>query len=289
MILVTGASGNLGSAVVNELLLRIPAEEIAVLSRDEAKVAALAAKGVTVKIGDYDNYESLVAAFQGIDKLYFVSGSDIEKRTTQHENVVNAAKEAGVGHVVYTSFQRKTDSADSVIGFVAASHLKTEELLKTSGLTYTILKHGLYLEVLPLFLGEHVVDTATVFLPAGDGKVSFAARQDMAEGGAIVLTSAGHENKVYEFGGATSYSMQDIANVLAEVSGKEIAYVSPTTDDFVNALTEAGVPKFAIDLTLGFSLGIAAEEFDGPTTELADLLGHELISPAVFLKGAYSL
>lgn len=289
MILVTGASGNLGRAVANELLNRVEASEIAVLTRDKAKVADLEEKGIKVVQGDYDNYDSLVAAFKGVDKLYFVSGSDIANRMKQHENVVNAAKEAGVGLVVYTSFQRATDKKDSIIGFVAESHIGTEELLKASGLNYTILKHALYLEVLPLFLGGNVVSSGTVYLPAKDGKVSFASRADMAEGGAAILASDGHENKEYEFGGQLSLGMEDVAKVLTELSGKEISYVSPEIEEYKEALAGFGVPQGAIDVTVGFSQGIAAGEFDGPTNELKDLLGRELVSLPTFLKATYSL
>lgn len=117
-ILVTGATGGLGSAVVNFLLEKTAASNIAVLVRDSAKVEALKEKGVSIVVGDYSDIDSLIAAFQGIDKLYFVSGSDIQHRLLQQENVVKAAVAAGVKHVVYTSFQRKNETATSPIAFV---------------------------------------------------------------------------------------------------------------------------------------------------------------------------
>ncbi|SFU39190.1 NAD(P)H dehydrogenase (quinone) [Pustulibacterium marinum] len=289
MILVTGASGSLGAQVVNELLNRVEDSEIAVLSRDTSKVAEFKEKGIEIRQGDYNDYESLVKAFDGINKLYFVSSSDIPNRIAQHENVVNAAKEAKVGHIVYTSFQRKTNKKDSIIGFVAESHIHTEEIIKASGIPYTILKHALYMEVIPLFLGDKVIDMGAVYLPTDDGKVSYASRVDMAQGGAIILSTNGHENKEYEFGGELSLGMDDVAKVLSGLSGKEIAYVSPSTEDFIKTLSEAGVPKEAIDITVGFSVGIAAGEFDGATNDLKDILGHELISLSTFLKGAYDL
>jgi len=162
-ILVTGATGGLGSAVVNALLAKTEASNIAVLVRDAAKVEALKEKGVNILVGDYSDFDSLVAAFQGIDKLYFVSGNDIHNRIPQQENVVKAAVAAGVKHVVYTSFQRKNETATSPIAFVAEGHLKTEEWLKASGLTYTILKHGLYTDLLPMFVGEQVLETGVIY------------------------------------------------------------------------------------------------------------------------------
>ncbi|MCF1191547.1 SDR family oxidoreductase [Mangrovimonas sp. AS39] len=287
MILITGASGHLGAAVVNELLNRVEASQLAVLSRNVEKVNKFKELGVEVRQGDYDDYDSLVKAFKGVDSLYFVSGNDIASRMQQHENVVKAAKEAGVKHIVYTSFQRQTDELDSIIQFVAESHIKTEDLIKESGIPYTILKHGLYLEVLPLFIGDTILETQTVFLPADDGKVSFASRADMAQGAAIILSTSGHEGKTYEFGGEVSYGMKNVAEILSKLSGKDISYISPTIEDFVNALSEAGVPQGAIDVTVGFSQGIAAGEFDQPTTTLKDILGHELLSLSTFLEATF--
>ncbi|RSK38602.1 SDR family oxidoreductase [Mangrovimonas spongiae] len=287
MILITGASGNLGSAVTNELLYRIEASQIAVMSRDTGKVDKFKKKGVQVRQGDYNDYESLVKAFSGIDKLYFVSGSDIVSRMKQHENVIKAAKEVGIKHIVYTSFQRKTNNKDSVIQFVAESHINTEELIKNSGIPYTILKHALYMEVLPLFIGEDVIEKQTIYLPANEGKVSFASRADMAQGAAIILSTKDHLGKTYEFGGEKSFTMEDVAQILTELSGKEITYISPKTDDFITTLSDAGVPKPAIDVTVGFSLGIAAGEFNQPTTTLKDLLGHELLSLSTYLEAEF--
>ncbi|WP_418511722.1 SDR family oxidoreductase [Corallibacter sp.] len=287
MILVTGASGQLGDLVVKQLLNKIQASEIAVLSRDTSKVENLKKLGVEVRQGDYDNYKTLVNAFAGIKKLYFVSASDIEKRDSQHENVVNAAIEAGIEHIVYTSFQRKTDKKDSVIGFIANSHLDTEQKIKDSGLTYTILKHALYMEVIPLFIGDNVLDTKTIYIPTEQGQVSFVSRKDLAEGAAIILTTSGHNNKVYEFGNDKVLSMQDIAQELSKLANQTISYTSPKPEDFVATLTQNNVPKPFIDLRLGFSIGIAADEFNNPTDELKNLLGKDLISISSYLKDTY--
>ncbi|MGJ5641087.1 SDR family oxidoreductase [Formosa sp. S-31] len=287
MILVTGSSGHLGAAVVNELLNRVEAKNIAVMARDVSKLSEFKALGVEVRQGDYNDLKSLILAFKDVDKLYFVSGSDIEKRNQQHINVVDAAKEAGVKHIIYTSFQRKTEAKDSVIGFIANSHIDTEEYIKASGIPYTILKHALYMEVIPLFIGQQVLESGVVYIPTEDGKVNFTSRQDLAEGAAKILTTNGHENKYYEFGSDVAVSMEDIAQILSKLSGKNISFVSPTTQDFVKTLGEIGVPKPAIDITLGFSAGIAAGEFNAPTTTLKDLLGHELINIPTFLEATY--
>lgn len=287
-ILVTGATGSLGRAVVENLLKTVRPDQLAVLARDPAKAADLQAQGVSVKQGDYNDYASLVAAFAGIDKLFLVSSDDIPNRVAQHTNAIKAAKEAGVQHVVYTSFQRKTEDGSSAAAGIAEAHLATEKLLKEVGLTYTILRNALYFEVLPLFMGP-VLETGTIYLPAGEGKCAYASRADMAAAGAAVLTGSGHENQSYELSTNTALSFADVANILSDLSGKAIQYVSPSAEEFGTQLAAAGVPAGAIQMTAAFSVAIGQGEFDFPSTTLEKLLGHAPTSAAEFLKAAYKL
>lgn len=289
MILVTGATGPLGSAVVKFLTEKIEPSSIAVLARNPAKAEALKTLGVDVRQGDYEDYASLLKAFQGVEKLYFVSGSDLMKRGGQHMNIVNAAKEAGVKHIIYTSFQRKNESDSSPIALVANTHIDTEKAIKDSGLTYTIMKHNVYMDMLPMFIGEKVLENGTIFLPAGDGKAAYATRVDMAEAGARVLTSEGHENKEYEISNTESVSYGEIANDLSELSGKEIKYVSPSQEVFKAELTKLGVPEMYIGINAGFSEAIRQGEFDFPTTDLEKLLGRKPTPVKAFLKKAYGV
>lgn len=288
-ILVTGASGQLGKAAVNELLQKVDAQLISVLVRDPQKVEDLKEQGVNVIQGDYTDYNSLVAAFTGIDKLYFVSSSDVMNRLGQHENVVKAAVEAGVGHIFYTSAQCKSEDGTSPIAFVADAHWKTDNLIKESGLTYTILKHGLYTDILPMFMGDKVIETGTIFLPAGDGKSSFVSRKDFGAAGANLLTTEGHENKVYEMGAPVAFSFHDIASILSELSGKTIQYVSPSAEQFTEQLKSYGLPDEAIQGAATFCVAIAQGEFDFPSTDLQTILGREPESVKDFLKAAYQL
>src|SRR5665648_428363 len=221
-MLITGATGHLGASVVDELIGKKGTKNVSVLVRDLSKAGKLKDKGVQLLQGDYNDYNSLVSAFQGTDKLYFVSGSDIFNRKAQHENIVKAAKAAKVGHIFYTSFQRKTDDDTSPIALVASAHLLTEKLIRESGLTYTILKHALYAEVLPMFMGDQVLNSGVIFLPAGNGKASFTSREDMASAGVAVLTDKRHENKTYEISVNKSYTFSEIAVLLTELSGKQI-------------------------------------------------------------------
>lgn len=287
MILITGATGHLGKTTIDFLLKKTSPSNIAVLVRDISKAAELSKRGLSVRQGDYNDFSSLVKAFQGIDKLYFVSGTDVANRELQQANVVNAAKEAGIRHVIYTSFQRRNETETSPIAFVSKSHLSTEKLLKDSGLTYTILKHTLYLDMLPMFIGEKAMERGTIVQPAGNGKVSYASRTDMAEAAANILSTPGHENKIYEISGNESYSYSDIATIISELTGKQITYVSPTHEVFHQELTKAGVPAEYIGLFASFSEGVKQGEFDFPDNTLEKLLGRKPLSAREFLKSVY--
>lgn len=288
-ILITGATGHLGRAVVNELINQQQVDQIVVMARDLSKTSDLKETGVTLVQGDYDNCDSLVKAFEGIDKLYFVSGSDVANRVKQHENVVKAAKAANIGQIVYTSFQRKTEDGTSPIACVAQAHLLAEKLIMESGLTYTILKHALYSDVLPMFIGDQVINTGNIFLPAGNGKCPYTSRSDMALAGAAILTGARHENRSYDIAVSNTYSFYDIANSLSELSGKKIEYTAPDPETFTNVLKQNGVPEEGIMATLAFCQAIAVGEFDFPSTDLEELIGKKPENLKEFLRNAYEL
>ena len=287
-ILVTGATGPLGKAVVTELLKNTAAANIAVLVRDPAKAADIAAAGVTVLQGDYNDYASLEAAFKGIDKLYFVSGNDVAGRIPQHENVVKAAIAAKVGHIFYSSFDRKTEDSTSPIAFVAEAHLHTEDLLKASGISYTILKHSVYSNMLPMFMGAKVLETG-IHLPAGKGKVPFATREDMGIAGAKLMLGSGHENKSYVLAGDVSYSFEDVAGILSELSGKTITYTAASAADYAAELATAGVPEEYGHVFASFAQAMEQGEFDFPDSTLEKILGRKPVSLKGYLKTAFSL
>jgi NAD(P)H dehydrogenase (quinone) len=288
MILVTGATGNYGKSTINFLLKKgITATNIVALVRDEDKAADLKAKGIEVRIGDYSNYEQLVIAFKGIEKLLLVSGSDIANRTKQHENVVNAAKQAGVKHILYTSFERKNETASSPISFVATSHIATENLIKQSGLVYTIFKNNLYLDILPWFFGENVIETG-VFLPTGEAKSALTLRDDMAEATANVIISEGHENKEYALSNTEHVTIGEVAKSLSEVVGKEISYINPSADVYIATLTNANVPKEFVAMFAGFAEAIKQGEFEVQKSDLEVLLGRKPITAKQYLAMVYS-
>lgn len=286
-ILITGATGQLGKVVVNELLQKINAGEITILVRDPKKAEELKTKGVNVLKGDYTDYGSLVTAFKGIDKLYFVSSSDKINRFAQHENVVKAAVEAKIGHIFYTSAHRKSEDETSPLA--GDAHWQTDNLIKKSGLTYTILKHALYTELLPLFIGSKVLETGTISLSAGNGRSSFASRTDLAAAGELVLTTEGHQNKEYLLGSEVSYSFGDMAEMLTELSGKPVQYISPAVAIFSEQLKSAGLPDKVIHGVTTFCKAVVQGEFDFPSTELEIILGRKPQSVKEFLKTAYRL
>ena len=288
-ILVTGATGNFGKATIDFLLQKgIAAGQISAFARDESKATDLKTKGINVIRGNYDDYASLVAAFKGIDKLLFVSGSDVTKRVVQHESVVKAAIEAGVKHVIYTSFERKNETETSPIATVAEAHLKTEKWLKESGLTYTILKNNLYMDLIPVFIGDKVLETGMVYLPAGEGKAGFTLRNDMAEATANILVTSGHEGKIYDITNVETYTYGDVASAIAGITGKAIKYVSPTVEEYIRTLTGAGVPAEYSGMFAGFASAQFEGEFDFAGNELEQLLGRKPTSLRDFLRTIYS-
>lgn len=287
--MITGATGPLGSAVIDSLLKKTSPERIVALVRNVDKAAGLAASGVEVRTGDYSEQPSLVSAFRGIDKLYFVSGNDIAHRMPQHEKVVRAAKEAGVRQVVYTSFQHKDETAASPIAFVAQSHLETEDLLKASGLVYTILQHGIYADMIPIFSGPTLLETKTLYQPAGDGRTAFAVRTDLAEAGANVLLDATgrYDNRTLVLTGAEAVSYHEVVKCISDATGLPIVYHSPSLEEFNAALTRAGVPAEIIGVVAGFATAIKAGEFDEVSNDLEQVLGRKPTRTAEFLKGVY--
>lgn len=287
-ILVTGATGHFGKATVDFLLQKgIPATNIAALVRDENKAQDLLDKGIQVRQGDYNDPASLKAAFQGVDKLLLVSGTDIENRQKQHENAVNAAKEAGVKHIVYTSFVRKNESDSNPLGALAQSHIATDNAIKASGIPYTILLNSLYADALPLFLGNNVKETG-IFFPAGEGKTAFTLRSDLAEAAANVLADTGHENREYVLASSEKNSFHDIAKAIGDLNGVDISYNSPSQEIFRDALTKAGVPPHYVGISAAFGEAIKQGEFDVPSTDLEQLLGRKATPLEQYLKSAYA-
>jgi len=281
-ILVTGATGHFGKAVI-ETLAKKGVAALA-LVRSEAKAGDLK----NVRIGDYDNYDSLVRAFKGIDKLLFVSSSDVAARIPQHENVVKAAKATGVKHIVYTSYLSKNTTSTSQIAMVAEAHQKTEQWLKESGIPYTFMKNNIYTEYIPLTIGDKVLETGMIYVPAASGKTAYVLRTEMAEIAANILTSAGHEGRSYNITNEKAVSYEEIAKWISEASGKNVKYVSPTPEEFSKTLIGFGVPELVVKVITSFEVAKAKGELDITDNTVENLLGRKPTSVEKFVKEYYS-
>ncbi|WP_304145366.1 SDR family oxidoreductase [Mesoflavibacter zeaxanthinifaciens] len=288
MILVTGATGEYGTHAINSLLEKgVEPSNISALVRSEEKGKALKEKGLNIKIGDYNDYNSLVEAFKGVDKLLFVSGSEIGTREAQHKNVVNAAKEAGVDFIAYTSFIRNVDAKDSAIEFLQDTHQKTEQWIKDSGIDYAILQNGLYLDILPMFLGENVLEDG-ILLPAEDGKSNSVLRAELAEAAAHVLTTSGHENKTYPLVNNEAVTYQEVANQLSSIKGETVNYTSPKPDTYQTILKENNVPEEYIGMLTSFSVAQAKGELQLENNTLEQFLGRKPKTVKQYLTEVYS-
>lgn len=286
MILVTGATGHLGISVVEQLLKHTSANNIVAFARDENKAKHLKEKGIEVRIGTFDDKDSLDNAMRGIEKVLLISTID-HHRLQQHQNVVDAAKNADVKHILYTGVSLK-DVNNSAIKVLMESHFQTEEYIKESGLNYTFLRNTLYTDVIPSFVGEKVFETG-IYLPAGNGKVPYALRREMGEAAANVLLGNGHENKVYEITGSELYSYTDVATALSELSNKNVVYTDVDAEELTEQLKQIGVPEFAIFLTVGFGTETKNHQFENVSKDLENLLGRKPVVLKDALKELYNL
>jgi NAD(P)H dehydrogenase (quinone) len=286
-ILVTGANGHYGRAVLKALLNNgLEERNIYAMVRDKTKASELQSLGIHVVFGNYEDYDSLLKAFSGIDKLLFVSGSDIRNRSIQHKLVVKAAKNAGVKHILYTSQQHKSDHRDSPIYFIIKSHLATEIAIMNSGMKFTILRNSLYMDILPEFLGEKVVEKG-IFLPAGHGKIAFTLRSEMAETAAVILISKGHTNKVYEISGS-NISFTEIAQKISDLKGHNITYLSPDPKVFINAAVKNGAPRMQTKMLASFAQAAQIGELNSESSHMEKLLGRKPMQVEDFLQQIYN-
>jgi NAD(P)H dehydrogenase (quinone) len=267
-LVVTGATGHLGRLVVEALLARgVPAADITATGRSTDGLADLAARGVNLAVADFQDPATLDAAFAGADTLLLVSSGSFDDRAGQHRNAIDAAVRAGVGHVVYTSGPQASTSRMLLM----ADHATTEAALAASGLPFTILRDGWYVE-------NYTAQAATYLEhgmvgAAGDGRVSIAPRSDYAEAAAVVLTTEGHVGKVYELGGE-AVTLAEIAALISSATGSEIAYTDLPVETLTGILVGAGFPEPVAAIFADVDRGIAEGELLVDPTDLATLLGR---------------
>lgn len=284
-LLVTGATGNLGRLTLQALLTQVPPQRLAGLARDPSRATDLAEQGVDIRKGDYFDHDSLVEAFTGVDRLLLVSAEAFTDRDTQHANVIAAAKQAGVQHVVFTAVQRREDSDARQVG-VTDGDIFAENALKNSGLTYTILRHPVFTEVLGGHLGADAY-TNGVRVPAGDGTVAPATRHDLAAANVAVLTQDGHENTTYTLGGSEAASFRNIANALTEIHGSEVPYVPITAEEYTEDYLARGFPREVAEFLTAWVTAVAGGAFSENTGDLERLIGYRPTSYREFLAQHY--
>lgn len=286
-VLITGATGNYGYAVIEAFIKKgVDKKNIYAMARDEAKASLLTPLGINVVFGDYNDYNSMVKAFSGIDKLLFVSSGEMKNRSIQHKQVVKAAKKASVKHILYTSQIHETDDPKSPMKFVMKSHLATEIAIMKSGMYFTILRNGLYLDMLSLFLGKNVIENG-IYLPAGNGKIAFTLRNEMAEVAANILNSDGHKDKIYDVAGK-AVSFLEVAAMIYHITNKNITYVSPDIETFINTAVGSGIPKEYAKMIGGFSLAAKQGELAGLNSKMEELLERKPTSVEDFLVKMYA-
>jgi NAD(P)H dehydrogenase (quinone) len=213
---------------------------------------------------------------------FYWSSNGIVDRLNQHKNVINAAIENNVKHIVYTSIDIKSFK-DTVISHVSQVHIDTANYLRQAGVPYTLLDNTLYADLIPMFIGENVVETG-IFFPAGDGRSPFLPRKEMAEAAAIVLTTPGHENQEYAITAETAYSFAQIADMLSEITAKDIKYHNTDADTYVEQLVHAGVPKENALFLAGFGKAILNGELDTHRSDIEKILGRKPLELKEFLK-----
>jgi len=276
MIVITGASGQLGRLVIHSLLTKLPASKVVAAVRNPARASDLAALGIQVRKADYTDPASLVTAFQGAEKVLLISSSEIGQRTAQHRNAIDAAKKAGVALLAYTSILH----ADSSPLGLAAEHAATEAYLRESGLPYVLLRNGWYTENY-LASVQPALQHGAFIGSAAEGRISSAARADYAEAAAVVLTTLVQSGEVYELAGDDSYTLAEFAAELSRQSGKQIPYVNLPEGEYKAALLGAGLPEPIAGLLADSDVGASKGGLFDDQRQLSALIGR----PTTALEG----
>lgn len=268
-LLVTGATGKLGSKIVESLLKLVPASDLVVSVRNIEKAEALRNKGIEVRHGDFDQPETLEQAFKGIDRLLIISADgDNETRIQQHSNAVEAAKRAGVKFIAYTSLANATESKN----LMAPPHVATEAAIIKTGIPYSFLRNNWYLEN-EMGSIQGAMNGAPWVTSAGEGKVGWALQQDYADAAANVLAGTGHENTVYELSGPL-LTQEELASAVGKVINKEISVQQVTDEEYAQIMKGLGVPDFALPIVVGIQESIRNGSLSVESTDFEKVLGR---------------
>ena len=272
---VTGATGQLGQLVINELLAKVDPQNIVAIVRDITKAEGLQKKGVQVRIASYQDNDALIEAISGVHKLLLISSSDMSSsRAEQHKNVIDAAKARGVQYIAYTSILE----ADTTTNPLAPDHKATEEYILASGLSYSFLRHGWYHENYTGTIAS-ADQSGIVLTSAGEGRVSSAARGDYAAADVAVLTHDSPE-RVYELAGDDSWNFAELAAIVAGILGKEVVLRSVDYSEHVAQLITAGLDAGTAQFVAAIDTSIA----DGGLQNDDKMLSRVIERPTVTLE-----
>lgn len=247
-IAITGASGQLGRLVADQLLDTVDPAEVVLLTRDPAKLADYAARGADVRAADFGKPDELVDAFAGVERVLLISTDAVGTRVEGHRAAIDAAAKAGVRHIAYTSFAEL--APDNPAG-VVADHIATEDALRESGVAWTMLRNNLYADMQVDTVAQAAASGQLV-TNVGDGGTAYVTRADCAAVAVGVLTSEGHEGKAYDITGPQAYTPADLAALAAEQSGSPVEVVQVDDEAYTAGLVSAGLPDFIAPLLTSF-------------------------------------
>ncbi len=278
---ITGATGQLGKLVVEQLKSKVGKDSIVALVRTPEKANEL---GVDIRSFDYNNPEGLTEQLKGIDRLLLISANEIGQRVRQHKNVIDAAKNAGIKWLVYTSLLH----ADSTTINLAGEHLETEKLLKDSGIDYTILRNGWYTENYTGSI-EGAIAGGAFIGSAGSGKISSAARVDYAEAAAVVLSYESYKGKVFELAGDEAYTLSDLADEISKQTGKDIPYKNLPEAEYAKILESFNIPKEFSYAIANWDISVSKGDLFDDSKQLSKLIGKPTTSMKESVKWALKL
>jgi NAD(P)H dehydrogenase (quinone) len=281
MIVVTGATGHLGSLVIKALLKKMPASGIVAAVRNSEKAKSIAALGVHIRNADYNQPSTWDIALKGVDKVLLISSSELGQRAKQHRSVIDAAKRAGVKFLAYTSILH----ADTSPLGLAVEHKATEALIRASGVPFALLRHGWYTENYTAGIPGALAQGA-VYGCAGEGRIAAAARADYAEADAAVLTAEDQAGRVYEFAGDAAFTLAEFAAEIARQSGKKIGYVNMPEAEYKKVLLKAGLPEPVAALLSDSDTGVSKGGLFDDGHQLSKLIGRPTTSLAAAVKAA---
>ncbi|OOF47041.1 NAD(P)-dependent oxidoreductase [Rodentibacter trehalosifermentans] len=275
-IAITGATGQFGAIALD--LLKTKNANVIALVRSLEKIS-----GVEARKFDYSKTEGQTEALSGVDTLILVSSNEIGQRLVQHKNAIESAKKAGVKHIIYTSLLGATN--DNTVKSLASEHVETEAALKSSGITYTILRNGWYTENYTGSISAALANNA-FYGSAKNGKISSALRAELAEAAVNVALGEGHDNQTYELVGSTSWTLADLAAEISKQSGKEIPYVDVPAADYAAALVQAGLDAGFAGLIAEWDVDASNGALFSEDKTLEKLLGRPTAGLDVAVKQA---